>query len=87
VITQHSRRAKPRDVDQQASKWRHLIENFFQNISCLKRIALRGKKTGQSFVAMIDLPRCHPLADNLNRPSSNIRPDGSIRSGVLLEKT
>ncbi|MFV8201529.1 transposase, partial [Enterobacter cloacae complex sp.6700005] len=29
VISQHSRRAKPRPLDRELYKWRHLIENFF----------------------------------------------------------
>jgi hypothetical protein len=31
VISQHPKRAKPRDIDKDIYKWRHLIENFFRS--------------------------------------------------------
>ena len=55
VIAQHPRRTKPRPIDAQMYKWRHLIENFFCKLKEFKRIALRADKTDQSFAAMIHL--------------------------------
>ena len=55
VISQHPRRSKPRVIDQEIYKWRHLIENFFCKLKDFKRIALRADKTDQSFSAMIHL--------------------------------
>ena len=53
VISQHSRRASPRQIDAEIYKWRHLIENFFCKLKEFKRIAMRACKTDQSFEAMI----------------------------------
>ncbi len=53
VISQHSRRIQPLDIDAEIYKWRHLIENFFGKLKEFKRIALRSDKTDESFVAMI----------------------------------
>jgi len=53
VISQHSRRSQPRDIDLEVYKWRHLVENFFCKLKEFKRIALRSDKTDQSFAAMI----------------------------------
>ena len=55
VISQHPRRAIPRQIDTEMYKWRHLIENFFCKLKEFKRIALRADKTDQSFAAMIHL--------------------------------
>ena len=55
VIAQHPRRTKPRALDAEVYKWRHLIENFFCKLKEFKRIALRADKTDQSFAAMIHL--------------------------------
>ena len=55
VISQHSRRRKPLEIDREVYKWRHLIENFFCKLKEFKRIALRADKTDQSFSAMIHL--------------------------------
>ena len=55
VISQHPRRASPRQIDTEMYKWRHLIENFFGKLKQFKRIALRADKTDQSFQAMIYL--------------------------------
>jgi transposase len=55
VISQHPRRAKPRAIDEEMYKWRHLIENFFGKLKEFKRIALRADKTDQSFAAMIHI--------------------------------
>ena len=55
VISQHPRRAKPRGIDEEMYKWRHLIENFFGKLKEFKRIALRADKTDQSFAAMIHI--------------------------------
>ena len=55
VISQHPRRSKPRVIDKEMYKWRHLIENFFCKLKEFKRIARRADKTDQSFSAMIHL--------------------------------
>jgi len=55
VISQHPRRAQPREIDAEMYKWRHLIENFFGKLKEFKRIAMRACKTDQSFAAMIHL--------------------------------
>lgn len=55
VISQHPRRTKPIPVDIEMYKWRHLIENFFCKLMEFKRIAMRARKTDQSFEAMIFL--------------------------------
>jgi transposase len=53
VISQHPRRTRPRPVDADLYRWRHLIENFFGKLRDFKRIALRACKTDASFAAMI----------------------------------
>ena len=55
VISQHPRRASPRQIDAEIYKWRHLIENFFCKLKEFKRIAMRACKTDQSFQALIQL--------------------------------
>jgi len=55
VISQHSRRSQPRDIDPEIYKWRHLVENFFCKLKEFKRTAMRSDKTDQSFSAMIYL--------------------------------
>ena len=53
VISQHSRRIQPLQIDLEIYKWRHLIENFFGKLKEFKRIALRSDKSDESFAAMI----------------------------------
>ena len=53
VISQHPNRVAPRDIDAEVYKWRHLIENFFGKLKEFKRIAMRARKTDESFTAMI----------------------------------
>jgi transposase len=53
VISQHSRRSQPREIDLEVYKWRHLVENFFCKLKEFKRIAMRSDKTDESFAAMI----------------------------------
>jgi transposase len=53
VISQHPRRKKPLQIDDEIYKWRHLIENFFCKLKEFKRIAMRSDKTDGSFAAMI----------------------------------
>ena len=53
VISQHPRRASPRQIDAEIYKWRHLIENFFCKLKEFKRIAMRSDKTDRSFSAMM----------------------------------
>ena len=53
VISQHPRRLRSLDIDDEIYKWRHLIENFFCKLKEFKRIAMRSDKTDISFKAMI----------------------------------
>ena len=53
MISQHPNRVAPREIDTEACKWRHLIENFFCSLKNFKRTALRACKTDSSFSAMI----------------------------------
>jgi transposase len=53
VISQHSRRSEPLEIDREIYQWRHLIENFFCKLKEFKRIAMRSDKTDKSFEAMI----------------------------------
>ena len=53
VISQHSRRTVPIQIDAEIYKWRHLIENFFCKLKEFKRIAMRSDKTDGSFEAII----------------------------------
>lgn len=55
VISQHPRRARPRQIDAEIYKWRHLIENFFCKLKEFKRITMRSDKTDRSFSATIHL--------------------------------
>jgi transposase len=55
VISQHPQRSKPRTIDADLYRRRHLIENFFCKLKDFKRIALRACKTDKSFAAMIYL--------------------------------
>jgi transposase len=55
VISQRPNRRVPLAIDEEAYKWRHLIENFFGKLKEYKRIAMRSDKTDQSFAAMIHL--------------------------------
>ena len=55
VISQHPNRTKPRELDAEMYKWRHLIENFFCKLKEFKRIAMRADKTDESFAAIINL--------------------------------
>ena len=43
------------DINREAYKWRHLIENLFCKLKEFKRIAMRSDKTDTSFKAMIHL--------------------------------
>jgi transposase len=53
VISQHARRASPRQIDADIYTWRHLIDNFFCKFNDLNRIAMRACKRDKSFEAMI----------------------------------
>lgn len=53
-ISQRPQRKEPLVIDEEMSKWRHLVENFFCDLKDFRRIALRTDKTGLSFVAMIN---------------------------------
>jgi transposase len=55
VISQHQRRARPLDIDNDIYKWRHLIENFLGKLKEFKRIAMQSDKIDGSFEAMIYL--------------------------------
>lgn len=55
VISQRPQRTNPLEIDAEAYKWRHLIENFFCKIKEFKRIAMRACKTDKSFESLIYL--------------------------------
>jgi transposase len=55
VISQHPRRAQKVPIGAELYKWRHLIENLFAKLKEFKRIAMRAKKTDESFRAIIYL--------------------------------
>ena len=55
MISQRPQRLQPLQIDQEMYKWRHLIENCFQKLKEVKRIAMRSEKTDASFAAMINL--------------------------------
>lgn len=55
VVSQHPRRAAPRQIDPDLYKWRHLIENLFCRLKEFKRIATRSDKTDTSYAAMINV--------------------------------
>ncbi len=59
VISQHSRRSQPLDIDADLYKWRYLVENFFCKLKEFKRLAMRSDKTDTSFCAMISLAAAH----------------------------
>lgn len=69
VISQHSRRKKPLQIDREVYEWRHWIDNFFCKLNELNRIAMRSDKTDQSFFS--HAPSCrvnYSTVLNLNRP-------------------
>ena len=55
VISQRPQRLAPLEIDEEIYKWRHLIENYFQKLKELKRIAMRSDKTDTSYAALINL--------------------------------
>ena len=55
VIPPKSSRRCPAEFDQEAYKWRHLIENFFCKLKEYRGIAMRCCKTDESFTAFISL--------------------------------
>ena len=55
VISQHPRRTRPRQIDVEIYRWRHLIENFFCKFKRFKRVAMRSEKTDLSFATIIHL--------------------------------
>ncbi|MFV0473669.1 MAG: hypothetical protein ACK5MQ_05605 [Pikeienuella sp.] len=55
VIPARTGRKSPASHDEEKYKWRHLVENFFQNLKEFKRIAMRACKTDRSFEAMINI--------------------------------
>lgn len=55
VVSHHLRRAMLLQIEADICKRRHLIENVFERLSELKRIAMRSDKTDQGFSVMIYL--------------------------------
>ena len=55
VIPPKANRKEQREYDQEAYKWRHLIENFFQKIKQYRAIATRYDKTKSAFLGGIHL--------------------------------
>jgi len=55
VIPSNPTRATQRDFDRHLYKERHLVENFFQRIKRLRRIAMRFEKLARNFLAFFHL--------------------------------
>lgn len=55
VIPPKSNRKEQREYDQEAYKWRHLIENFFAKLKQYRAIATRYDKTARNFLGAIHL--------------------------------
>ena len=55
VIPPKSNRRVPAEFDREVYKWRHLIENFFAKLKEYRGIAMRCRKTDESFSASISL--------------------------------
>ena len=55
VIPSNPTRATQRQIDRHLYKERHLVENFFQRIKRLRRIAMRFEKLARNFLAFIHL--------------------------------
>lgn len=55
VLSQHSNRWKPRQIDHDLCTWRHHVENCFGKLKKFKPIAMRADKTDQSFAALFYL--------------------------------
>ncbi len=51
VIPPKSNRKVQRDYDEEAYKWRHLVENYFAKIKEFRGIATRYDKTDRSYAA------------------------------------
>lgn len=51
VIPPKSNRKVQRDYDEEAYKWRHLVENYFAKIKEFRGIATRYDKTDSSYAA------------------------------------
>ena len=62
VIPPRSNRKAPREYDQEAYKWRHLVENFFCKLKELKKFAMQAGKTDSSFSVNIYLVATYRLA-------------------------
>lgn len=55
VIPSNPTRKTQRDFDRDLYKERHLVENFFQRIKRLRRIAMRFEKLARNFLAFLHL--------------------------------
>jgi transposase len=55
VIPSNPTRAPQRSLDRHLYKERHLVENFFQRIKRLRRIAMRFEKLARNFLAFLHL--------------------------------
>lgn len=55
VISQRPQRLQPMPIDGEMYKWRHLIENYFQKLKEVTRIAMQSDKTDTSYTEMIYL--------------------------------
>jgi transposase len=55
VIPPKSNRRKPRTLDRELYKARHLIENFFAKLKQFRAIATRYDKTARNFLAAVYL--------------------------------
>lgn len=55
VIPPKSNRLEQREYDEEANKWRHLIENFFAKLKQYRAIATRYDKRASTFLGGIYL--------------------------------
>ena len=55
VIPPKANRIEQREYDEEAYKWRHLIENFFQKLKQYRAIATRYDKRASAFLGGIHL--------------------------------
>jgi transposase len=55
VIPSNPTRTLQREFDRHLYKERHLVENFFQRIKRLRRIAMRFEKLARNFLAFLHL--------------------------------
>ncbi len=87
VISQHPDRVAPREIDTEACKWCHLIENFFCSLKRLQTHRTAGLQDRQQFLGN-DLRQCSrdKLKMNLNRPWPNARRQTDIAAPADIKQ-